>query len=151
MIKYGDKLIVKTEIGYLMIESNIIKSPHLVCHDHNELQRMIMTVMVSIKNWSMCGFDVCCSSLKMWTGVDIQKTTMEKACLLQLMLRLWRWFSLLANMHFNKKKPSFQKNLEKIMIYGDESDDNEKFLVMKDDESEESLPRPLENSKMVMI
>lgn len=50
-----------------------------------------------------------------------------------------------------QKKPSFQKNLEKIMIYGDESDDNEKFLVMKDDESEESLPRPLENSKMVMI
>lgn len=88
MIKYGDKMIVKTKIGYLMIESNIIKSPDLVCHDHNELQRMIMAMMISIKNWSMCGFDVCCSSLKMCIGVDIQKMTMEKACLLQLMSNL---------------------------------------------------------------
>lgn len=54
---------------------------------------------------------------------------------------------MLANMHFNKKNLAF----EKILIYDDESDDNEKFLVMKDDEFEELLARPLENSKMVMI
>lgn len=51
-------MMVKIEIGYVMIESNMIKSPYLVCHDHNELQRMIMTVVIDIKNWSMCGFDV---------------------------------------------------------------------------------------------
>lgn len=50
-----------------------------------------------------------------------------------------------------KEKPSFQKNLEKLLICGDESNDNEKFLGMKDDEFEEPLPRRLENSKMVMI
>ena len=44
---------VKTEIGYLMIEPNMIKSPQPVCHDRDELQRMIMAVMISIKSWSI--------------------------------------------------------------------------------------------------
>lgn len=35
----------------------MIKSPQPVCHDRDELQRMIMTVMISIKSWSVHGFD----------------------------------------------------------------------------------------------
>ena len=50
-------MMVRIEIGYLMMESNMIKSPHSVCHDYDELQRMIMAVMISIKSWSMCGFN----------------------------------------------------------------------------------------------
>ena len=35
----------------------MIKSPQSVCHDRDELQRMIIAVMINIKSWSMCGFD----------------------------------------------------------------------------------------------
>ena len=32
---------VKTEVKYLMIELKMIKYPQPVCHDHDELQRLI--------------------------------------------------------------------------------------------------------------
>ena len=114
-------MMVRTEIGYMMIEPNMIKSPQLVCHDCDELQRMIMVVMISIKSWSMCGFDELLffyGDVVHWCryAEDYYKEELSPptdSTLVEVMLIAGRDVSL-------QKKPSFRKNLKKLLICGDD-------------------------------